>query len=110
MDTTFEIGEVVVCINANRRWYRLGGLQKNQMFTVEGFNPYDGGLILKEAKSPKSGYNAYRADRFRKVDYAFADSVLNTVKPPQKVQKEKRELSDTVFQLFSRKFAQLLFN
>ena len=81
MDTTFEIGEVVVCINAKRRWYRLGGLKENEMYTVEGFNPYDDGLILKEAKSPKSGYHAYRADRFRKVDYAFANSVLNTIKP-----------------------------
>ena len=108
MDTTFKIGEVVVCVNAKRKWYRLGNLQKNQMYTVEGFNPYDGGLILKEAKSPRSGYNAYRADRFRKVDYAFANNVLSTIQPPEKV--EKRELADTLFQLLSRKFTQLLFN
>ena len=81
MDHSFEIGEVVVCINAKRRWYRLGGLKKGELYTVVGFNPYDGGLILNEVKSPRSGYNAYRADRFRKVDYAFAENVLSTMKP-----------------------------
>ena len=77
MDTTFEIGEVVVCVNARRRWYKLGGLKKDEMYTITGFNPYDGGLVLKESKSPRSGYNAYRADRFRKLDYKFAESTLS---------------------------------
>ena len=54
----FKVGEIVVCVNAKRRWYRLGGLQKNEMYTVTGFNPYDGGLILDEIKSPRSGCNA----------------------------------------------------
>jgi len=76
MKNTFEIGETVVCINAKRRWYKLGGLQLNEMYTVTGFNPYDGGLILKEVKSPTSAYHAFASNRFRKVDYAFADSVL----------------------------------
>ena len=84
MVTTFEIGEVVVCTNADRRWYRLGGLEKGQMYTIEGFNPYDGGLILKESKSPTSGYNAYRADRFRKVDYNFANNVLDDIQSQEK--------------------------
>ncbi|GEM_PF-2406975 len=73
----FKVGEIVVCVNAKRKWYRLGGLEKNEMYTVTGFNPYDGGLILKEAKSPRSGCNAYAAGRFRKVDYGFADNLLH---------------------------------
>ncbi|NNC70836.1 MAG: hypothetical protein HKN90_08460 [Flavobacteriaceae bacterium] len=81
MDHNFEIGEVVVCVNARRRWYRLGDLKKDELYTVVGFNPYDGGLILKEAKSPRSGFNAYKAERFRKVDYAFAEDLLNNMKP-----------------------------
>ncbi len=84
MDTTFEIGEVVVCTNARRRWYRLGGLKKGEMYTIEGFNPFDGGLILKETKSPSSGYNAYRADRFRKVDYKFATNLLQDIGSKEK--------------------------
>lgn len=76
MSNTFEIGEIVVCVNAKRRWYKLGGLQKNEMYTIVGFNPYDNGLILKEVKSPRSGYNAFAANRFRKVDYNFAENVL----------------------------------
>ena len=79
MESSFKIGEVVVCINAKRRWFQLGGLEKNEMYTVVGFNPYDGGLILKEAKSPRSGCNAYRADRFRKVDYNFVNSIIETL-------------------------------
>ena len=81
MDNDFEIGEVVVCINDRRRWYRLGGLKKNELYTITGFNPYDGGLILKEAKSPRSGCNAFRADRFRKLDYKFATNVLQSLTP-----------------------------
>lgn len=66
-----------MCINARRRWYKLGGLKKGELYTVKGFNPYDGGLILKEVKSPSSGYNAYAANRFRKVDYDFAENLLS---------------------------------
>ena len=77
MDNDFEIGEVVVCVNARRRWYKLGGLKRGEMYTITGFNPYDDGLVLKESKSPRSGYNAYRADRFRKLDYKFAESTLS---------------------------------
>ena len=76
MDHKFEIGEVVICINAKRRRYRLGGLQENEMYTVTGFNPYDGGLILKEVKSPGSAYHAFVSKRFRKVDYNFAERLL----------------------------------
>ena len=76
MNNTFKIGEPVVCINAKRRWYRLGGLQVNEIYTVTGFNPYDGGLILNEVKSPRSAYHAFASNRFRKVDYAFADKVI----------------------------------
>ncbi len=97
MDTTFEIGEVVVCTNAKRRWYRLGGLKKGEMYTIEGFNPYDGGLILKESKSPSSGFNAYRADRFRKVDYNFANNIIEGI---QSKEKEEVELIPASFQGF----------
>ena len=76
MNSKFRIGEIVVCINTKRRWYRLGGLQLNEMYTVTGFNPYDGGLILKEVKSPSSAYHAFASNRFRKVDYAFAEKIL----------------------------------
>ena len=76
MNSKFKIGEIVVCINAKRRWYRLGGLQLNEMYTVTGFNPYDGGLILKEVKSPRSAYHAFTSNRFRKVDYSFAEKML----------------------------------
>ena len=105
--TDFEIGEIVVCINAKRRWYRLGGLKKNEMYTVKGFNPYDGGLILEEAKSPSSGYNAYRASRFRKVDYAFAESIINEIQPEKL---KKREFVNSVIQLLTQRLIQPLLN
>jgi hypothetical protein len=81
MENTFEIGEIVVCVDARRNWYKLGGLKKNEMYTVVGFNPYDNGLILKEVKSPGSGYNAFAAERFRKVDYNFSENVLEELQP-----------------------------
>ncbi len=80
MDNDFNIGEIVVCVNAKGSWYRLGRLKKNEMYTVIGFNPFDGGLILKEIKSRWSGHNAYKVDRFRKVDYAFTKKVLIAIK------------------------------
>lgn len=83
----FKIGEIVVCVDAKRRWYKLGNLKENEMYTVVGFNPYDDGLILKETKSIRSGYNAYARDRFRKVDYDYAERVLN------KIKKEHQELT-----------------
>lgn len=85
MDNNFKIGEIVVCVNAKGRWYKLGKLKKNEMYTVVGFNPFDGGLILNEVKSRWSGHNAYRVDRFRKVDYNFSEKVLAAVHiQPQK--------------------------
>ena len=86
MNSTFKIGESVVCTNAKRRWYRLGGLQVNEMYTITGFNPFDGGLILKEVQSPGSAYHAFAANRFRKVDYSFAENILSQLKPQPQVE------------------------
>lgn len=83
MENTFKIGEIVVCVDASRRWYKLGGLRQNEMYTVIGFNSYDGGLILEEVKSQGIGKHAYRADRFRKIDYDFADNILATMVMPE---------------------------
>lgn len=98
MDHNFKIGEVVVCVNAKRRWYRLGGLSKGELYTVIGYNPYDGGLVLKEAKSPRSGYNAYKAERFRKVDYSFAEEVFDAVKP-EVIEKEPIHIKERAFSI-----------
>ena len=102
MSNTFKIGEVVVCINARRRWFRLGGLKKNEMYTIIGFNSYDGGLILEEVKSPKSGQHAYRAERFRKVDYDFAEKVITQIKPePQPKEEELVAAKEYVLSLLN---------
>ncbi len=81
MSNKFKIGEIVVCVNTKGRWYKLGRLKKNEIYTVIGFNPFDGGLILNEVKSRWSGHKAYRSNRFRKVDYSFAEKVLVAMKP-----------------------------
>ena len=81
MGSNFKVGEKVVCIDARRRWYKLGGLRQNELYTVVGFNPYDGGLILQEVQSLRSGYHAYAKDRFRKLDYKFAEDVIAQVTP-----------------------------
>jgi len=95
MNSKFKIGEIVVCINAKRRWYRLGGLQLNEMYTVTGFNPYDGGLILKEVKSPRSAYHAFASNRFRKVDYSYSEKLQFELQSQQepilKVNKELKQ-------------------
>ncbi len=48
----------------------------NEMYTVRGFNPFDGGLVLREVKSPRSAYHAFSANRFRKVDYSFTERIM----------------------------------
>ncbi len=85
----FKIGEKVVCSNSTPRLYKLGGLTKNQIYTIIGFNPFDGGLILREVKSPKSGFHAYAKDRFRKLDYNFVDEILESINP-----KEEETITD----------------
>ncbi len=104
----FEIGEKVVCTDDSKRWFKLGGLKKGEMYTIAGFNPYDGGLILKEVKSPMSGYNAYRADRFRKIDYDFAHSVIEMIQPTKKevVQNQHKKVTKTS-KLYSFNFISL---
>ena len=92
----FKIGEKVICVDAKRKWFKLGGLKENEMYTVIGFNPYDDGLILRETKSPKSGFNAYAASRFRKVDYAFADKILQTMLPTKKEYQPKVKIANKV--------------
>ena len=92
----FEIGEKVVCVNDRRKWFKLGGLKKNEMYTIIGFNPYDDGVVLREVKSPKSGFNAYGASRFRKVDYAFADKVLQTISPQKDQYQPKIRITNKV--------------
>ena len=76
MENKFNTREVVVCINAKRRWFRLGGLQENEMYTITGLNPYGGGFILNEIKSPSIANHAFASNRFRKVDYRFAERLL----------------------------------
>ena len=92
----FEIGEKVVCVNDRRKWFKLGGLKKNEMYTIIGFNPYDDGLVFREIRSPKSGFNAYAASRFRKVDYAFADKVLQTILPQKEKYQPKVRITNKV--------------
>ena len=84
MGSNYKVGEKVVCIDARRRWYKLGGLRQFEIYTVVGFNPYDGGLILQEVKSLRSGYHAYAQDRFRKIDYQFAEAVMAKISPARK--------------------------
>ena len=68
----FKIGEKVVCINP------IGNLTENKIYTVEGFNSYDNGLILKEIKSIKY-VGAFKSFRFRKLDYEFAENLLSEI-------------------------------
>ena len=97
MNNKFEIGEIVVCVNAKRRWYRLGGLQLNEMYTVTGFNPYDGGLVLKEIKSPRSAYHAFTSNRFRKVDYSFAEKMLVEISQEESILQTEPQFKKPLF-------------
>lgn len=74
--STFKIGEKVVCVDASIGVItREKTLCVNEIYTIDGFNPYSGGLILKEVK-PNTTYQSYSKDRFRKLDYQFAESLL----------------------------------
>jgi hypothetical protein len=59
----FYIGQKVVCIDDKIKTIGVGELKEDTIYTVEGFNDYDEGLILREIKSP-SHLGAYLNERF----------------------------------------------
>ena len=59
----YYIGQKVVCIDDKRQNYDMGNLKENTIYTVKGFHPRDGGLILNEAKGD-GGFGAYLKERF----------------------------------------------
>lgn len=76
----FKIGQEVVCIDQRRTHVNLNGLKKDSVYTVEGFNPFDNGLILKEIKSD-GGFGAYANTRFKplELDYEFAENISSEI-------------------------------
>lgn len=74
----FKIGEKVVCVDP------IDELLKGEIYTVEGFNSYDGGLILKEVKSKVGRKGAFKKERFRKLDYDFAENLLTEISEAMK--------------------------
>lgn len=59
----WNIGQKVVCIDDKRQYHELGALQEDCIYTITGFNHYDGGLVLAETTA-SGPYGAYLKERF----------------------------------------------
>ena len=65
----FKVGNKIVCVKPSI------SLVKNEIYTIK-FIKADGGLMLEEVIPKTFNCNGFKPERFRKVDYDFADSVL----------------------------------
>ena len=65
----FKVGDKVVCIKPSI------SLVKNEMYTIKSIKA-DGGLKLEEVIPKTFNCDGFKPERFRRVDYDFADSVL----------------------------------
>lgn len=65
----FKVGDKIVCVKPSI------SLVKNEIYTIR-FIKDDGGLQLVEVEPKTEWCNGFKPERFRKVDYNFADSVL----------------------------------
>lgn len=64
----FKVGNKIVCVKPSI------SLVKNEIYTIK-FIKEDGGLMLEEVTPKTFNCNGFKPERFRKVDYDFADSV-----------------------------------
>ncbi len=65
----FKIGNKVVCVKPSI------SLVKNEIYTIK-FIKANGGLMFEEVEPKTPNCNGFKPERFRKLDYDFADSVL----------------------------------
>lgn len=71
----YKVGQKVVCIN-DKQQNRGGKLIENTIYTIEGFNPFDNGLILMEEKGGGC-FGAFRNDRFMPLtEYSKAQEAI----------------------------------
>lgn len=64
-----KVGNKIVCVKPSI------SLVKNEIYTIK-FIKADGGLMLEEVIPKTFNCNGFKPERFRKVDYDFADSAL----------------------------------
>jgi len=65
----FKIGEKIVCIDPSI------SLVRNEIYTIFNIKS-DGGLMLHEVEPITIDCNGFKPERFRKIDYDFAENVL----------------------------------
>lgn len=65
---TFHVGQKVICVDAEPRHGRALNIVEGEIYTIIGFPPADAvapGVLLLEAKNPRSPSYGYLAARFR---------------------------------------------
>ena len=77
----FKIGEKVVCIDDSIGFASgLKTLKLNEIYTIKSIRSSTGALAFKEIEAPLTSSGYYSAHRFRKLDYDFAENILNKIK------------------------------
>jgi methyl coenzyme M reductase gamma subunit len=72
----FKIGEKVVCINPS------SNLIKGQIYTVIYYSQFSDSILVAETQPTKNVY--FWGNRFRKLDYEFADNLLAEISEAMK--------------------------
>jgi hypothetical protein len=90
MAHNFKIGEKVVCIDSGSGYIFKGNNKgrintnqsiKGRIYTIYGLSPDTNNLILEEIKFNSFGnLSAHNYKRFRKLDYEFAEQLLESIK------------------------------
>lgn len=93
MSETFQVGDIVECINVGpRRIPGFGmtigavGLALGGLYTVDAIiwdeKFSESGLVLKEVKAPKPWHEGFFAGRFRKIHRPKADFLTDLLTAP----------------------------
>ena len=77
----FKIGEKVVCIDDSEGFSSgLKTLIINEIYTIKSIRSCTAALAFNEINAPYDSSGFYSANRFRKLDYSFAENVLAKIK------------------------------
>ena len=76
----YKIGEKVVCINDSIGYSSgIKSLIINEIYTIKSIRKETGALSFNEITAPINSSGFYNSNRFRKLDYEFAEECLKYI-------------------------------
>ena len=76
----YKIGEKVVCINDSIGYLsNIKSLLINEIYTIKSIRKETGALAFNEITAPINSSGFFNSNRFRKLDYEFAEDCLKNI-------------------------------